>query len=65
MLLVREAGGYVSDLAGGRAMMANGDVLAANDHLHLPLAALLREAQRSGRAAAATSSDRGPPSFKQ
>jgi myo-inositol-1(or 4)-monophosphatase len=44
ILLVREAGGYVSDLAGGRAMMASGDVLAANDHLHLPLAALLREA---------------------
>ena len=46
MLLVREAGGYVSDLSGGHAMMASGDVLAANDHLHLPLAALVREASR-------------------
>jgi len=47
MLLVREAGGYVSDLSGGHAMMASGDVLAANDHLHLPLAALIREAARA------------------
>jgi myo-inositol-1(or 4)-monophosphatase len=47
ILLVREAGGYVSDLSGGRTMMTSGDVLAANDHLHLPLAALLREASRA------------------
>jgi myo-inositol-1(or 4)-monophosphatase len=49
LLLVREAGGYVSDLSGGQAMMRSGDVLAANDHLHLPLAALIREALRSAR----------------
>jgi myo-inositol-1(or 4)-monophosphatase len=49
-LLVREAGGYVSDLAGGQTMMTSGDVLAANDHLHLPLAAMIREATRSVRA---------------
>jgi myo-inositol-1(or 4)-monophosphatase len=47
LLLVREAGGYVSDLSGGHTMMTSGDVLAANDHLHLPLAALLREAART------------------
>ena len=46
ILLVREAGGYVSDLAGGHDMMASGDVLAANDHLHLPLGALIKEASR-------------------
>jgi myo-inositol-1(or 4)-monophosphatase len=46
LLLVREAGGYVSDLAGGHAMMQTGDILAANDHLHLPLAALIKEAIR-------------------
>src|SRR6266567_1986221 len=51
ILLVREAGGYVSDLAGGREMMTTGDVLAANDHLHLPLAALIREALRTAQAA--------------
>jgi myo-inositol-1(or 4)-monophosphatase len=48
MLIVREAGGYVSDLSGGQTMMTSGDLLAANDHLHLPLAALFREAARTG-----------------
>ncbi len=52
LLLVREAGGYVSDLSGGQSMMTSGDVLAANDHLHLPLAAMLREPLRSGQAVA-------------
>ena len=46
ILLVREAGGYVSDLAGGYDMLATGNILAANDHLHLPLGALIREASR-------------------
>ena len=54
LLLVREAGGYVSDLSGGQSMMTSGDVLVANDHLHLPLAALLREALRTARAAPPT-----------
>jgi len=52
LLLVREAGGFVSDLAGGQSMMTSGNVLAANAHLHLPLAALIKEAMR--RAPAAT-----------
>ena len=51
LLLVREAGGFVSDLAGGQTMMTGGDVLVANGHLHLPLAALIREAMRTARAA--------------
>jgi len=49
ILLVREAGGYVSDMAGGHDMMTTGDVLAANDHLHLPLARMIKEAMRTGR----------------
>ena len=49
LLLVREAGGYVSDMAGSHDMMSSGDVLAANSHLHLPLAALIKEAMRGGR----------------
>src|SRR2546423_436226 len=52
MLLVREAGGFVTDLAGGQKMMETGDVLAANDRLHLPLAALIKQAIRGGRPAA-------------
>jgi myo-inositol-1(or 4)-monophosphatase len=51
VLLVREAGGYVSDMAGGHDMMTSGDVLAANDHLHLPLATLIKEAARADRTA--------------
>ena len=37
LLLVREAGGYVTDLDGAHGMLASGDVIAANDHLHPPL----------------------------
>jgi myo-inositol-1(or 4)-monophosphatase len=44
MLLVREAGGYVSELGGGRDPLATGDLLASNDPLHKPLGAMLRQA---------------------
>ncbi|MGE0260318.1 MAG: inositol monophosphatase family protein [Alphaproteobacteria bacterium] len=54
LLLVREAGGFATDLAGGQDAMTSGDVLAANAHLHLPLAALIREAMRAGSPAAGT-----------
>ena len=47
ILIVREAGGYVTDLAGGHGMLESGDVLAANDHLHLPLAQLLKKALKT------------------
>ncbi len=53
ILLVREAGGYVSEVEGGHKMLESGSVLAANDHLHLPIGKLLRRAvaQRSAPAA--------------
>jgi myo-inositol-1(or 4)-monophosphatase len=44
IILVREAGGYVSEIDGGHDMLRSGNVLAANDHLHLPLGTLLRSA---------------------
>jgi len=44
MLLVREAGGYVSDPENGGDPLASGNVLAANDHLHAPLQSMLAEA---------------------
>ena len=47
IVLVREAGGFVSDLDRGHGMMGSGDILAANDHLHAPLAEILREAERT------------------
>ena len=37
LLLVREAGGFVSDMTGARESLAKGDVLAANPKLHKPL----------------------------
>ncbi|HEX3430167.1 MAG TPA: inositol monophosphatase family protein [Rhizomicrobium sp.] len=47
ILLVREAGGVVSDLSGGERVFETGDILAANDTLHPQLLKLLRS-NRSG-----------------
>src|SRR5690348_814696 len=48
VVLIREAGGYISGLRDGKHdVMASGDVVAANDHLHLPLAALLKDALKA------------------
>lgn len=44
IVLVREAGGYVTDYQGGTRMLDNGQVVAGNDHLHVPLLRLLRAA---------------------
>ncbi len=44
ILIVREAGGYISDPSGGQGMLASGDVIAANDHLHPALVLLLKKA---------------------
>ncbi len=45
ILLVREAGGHVSDLSGGEKMLDAGQVLAANGTLHKALLALLTPAR--------------------
>jgi len=42
MILVREAGGYVSDFDGSANPLDSGNVVAANDHLHVPLTNLLK-----------------------
>ncbi len=41
LIIVREAGGYVSEIEGGEAMLASGSVLAANDRLHGEISRLL------------------------
>jgi myo-inositol-1(or 4)-monophosphatase len=46
MLLVREAGGFVSDLDGGDAIMAKSQVAAGNDTMHRELLRLLKEARK-------------------
>ncbi|HZB90034.1 MAG TPA: inositol monophosphatase family protein [Stellaceae bacterium] len=44
IIIVREAGGYVTDMAGGQSMLAGGDVIAANPHLHPGLMQLINRA---------------------
>jgi myo-inositol-1(or 4)-monophosphatase len=44
ILLVRESGGFISDFAGGPVVLEKGDIVAANDHLHDELKALLAKA---------------------
>ncbi len=44
IIIVREAGGFISDFDGGNTMMTSGNVLAANDQLHRPLQKLIKDA---------------------
>ena len=44
VLLVRESGGFVSEIDGGPEVLASGDVLAANGQLHERLLALISNA---------------------
>ena len=37
ILLIREAGGFVSDLAGGTDMFGRGDIATGNEHIHKAL----------------------------
>ena len=46
IVLVREAGGFVTDVAGGAGMMESGEIIAANDHLH---GVLLKSLSAAGR----------------
>jgi myo-inositol-1(or 4)-monophosphatase len=45
IVLVREAGGVVSDLTSGQEMLTNGHILASNGQLHGPMLKLLKGAQ--------------------
>jgi myo-inositol-1(or 4)-monophosphatase len=45
LLMVREAGGYVTDLAGHDNMMTNGDIIAGNETMHGEVLALIQGAQ--------------------
>lgn len=45
IVMIREAGGYVTDFDGKGDMLISGDVVAANDHLHRPLLKLLKDAR--------------------
>ncbi|MDR6758839.1 myo-inositol-1(or 4)-monophosphatase [Mycoplana sp. BE70] len=41
ILLIREAGGFVSDLNGGNAMLETGTIVAGNEHIHKALSEVL------------------------
>lgn len=47
IVLVKEAGGFVSDMTGGTDMMATGGIIAGNDALHPALTKMLKTAAKS------------------
>jgi len=47
IVIVREAGGFVTDISGRRNMLSTGGIVAANDSLHGELSSIVRKAQRS------------------
>jgi len=49
-LLVREAGGHVTDMEGGRDMLGRGGIVAGNAHVHKALHELLAGAWQGGQA---------------
>ncbi len=46
ILMVKEAGGYVTDMAGGNGMLKSGDIIAANDQLQMPMQRVIKRARR-------------------
>jgi myo-inositol-1(or 4)-monophosphatase len=44
--LVREAGGFVTDLDGREAMLASGGILAGNDDIHRAILRVLKDARK-------------------
>ncbi len=47
IILVREAGGYVTEIGGGRDPLTGGSLLAANTHLHVQIGKALRSAHEN------------------
>lgn len=47
LILVREAGGFVTDIEGGEAMLASGDVVVGNESIHPQLLRLLQLAGKT------------------
>jgi myo-inositol-1(or 4)-monophosphatase len=51
LILVREAGGFVTDLDGGDAVLTKGQVAAGNDTMHRELLRLLKAAAKDPESA--------------
>ncbi len=47
LVLVREAGGFVTDLDGGDTPWRNGDVIAGNDPMHRELLSVLKRVEKT------------------
>jgi myo-inositol-1(or 4)-monophosphatase len=47
IILVREAGGFVTDLDGGEAMLSTGDILAGNEIIHRDLLGIFKDAGKA------------------
>jgi len=43
ILMIREAGGFVSDLQGGQDMLASANIMAGNEHIHSALMKVLKK----------------------
>ncbi len=56
-IIVREAGGFVTDYAGRDRAVESGEVLAANDHLHPALVKLISDTRRDVAARVKTASN--------
>jgi myo-inositol-1(or 4)-monophosphatase len=54
IVVIREAGGYATDLDDGEAMFAKAEIIAGNETMHHDLMLLLREAGRQSATAAVT-----------
>ena len=52
MILVREAGGFVSDCDGNDAVLTKGQIVAGNDTMHRELLRLLKAAGQGGQSGA-------------
>ncbi|GHF20154.1 inositol monophosphatase [Kordiimonas sediminis] len=46
IIIVREAGGFVTDITGGDKILDRGDVIAANDRLHIRLERAIKNARK-------------------
>jgi myo-inositol-1(or 4)-monophosphatase len=59
IVLVRESGGFVTDLTGGGGMLTGGGILAASPEMHDLLTGLLARAASAGEAAPSADGDGG------
>jgi myo-inositol-1(or 4)-monophosphatase len=62
IVIVREAGGFVTDLAGGKRMLHGGGILAANSALHPELQGLLAQAAATASVEAKKAAEAVAPS---